>query len=121
MLVDDVDAIDVATLGPIYERQFPTGANVEWIQVTGQNSMRMRVWERGAGMTQACGTGACAAVVAGVLTERSARRATVSLLGGELAIEHGEDGVVRMTGPAVEVFTTSVEVAVDAPAHAEAR
>ena len=65
----------------------------------------MRVWERGCGITMACGTGSCASVVAGVLTQRTDRDVTVILDGGELMISYKENGIVTMTGPAVEVFS----------------
>jgi diaminopimelate epimerase len=84
--------------------------NTEFARVDAPDHLTMRVWERGSGETMACGTGACALVVAAALTGRTGRRATVSLLGGDLDIEYGEDDRVRMTGPAVEVFTATVGV-----------
>ncbi|MFN3653572.1 MAG: diaminopimelate epimerase [Armatimonadota bacterium] len=104
--VDDVETFPVTQLGPGYENHpaFPRRANIEFIQVLGPAELKMRVWERGAGETLACGTGACASVVAAALTGRAERTATVHLPGGDLLIEWGEDGHVYMTGPAVEVF-----------------
>ncbi len=104
--VDDVEQVDVPGLGRQVERHpaFPRRTNVEFVQVVRPDELIMRVWERGSGITQACGTGACATVVAGALTGRSARCATVHLPGGDLDIEWAGDGHVYMTGPAVEVF-----------------
>jgi diaminopimelate epimerase len=105
--VDDVERFPVERLGPLYERHaaFPDRCNIEFIQVPGPEELRMRVWERGAGITLACGTGACASLVAAARTGRSSRRATVHLPGGDLRIEWRDDNHVYMTGPAVEVFT----------------
>jgi len=84
---------------------FPEGANVHFVQVRSRTSASMRTWERGAGPTLACGTGACAAIVAGVLTERLARSTTVTLPGGEMRIRWDEaSNQVFMTGPAEKVF-----------------
>jgi diaminopimelate epimerase len=106
VVVDDVSHFDVAKYGPLIERDgfFPKRTNVEFIQVTDRGRMRMRVWERGAGETMACGTGASAAVVAASLKGLADRRVTVVLNGGELVIEWKDDNHVYMTGPAVEVF-----------------
>jgi len=104
--VDDVDAVPLETLGPLAENHavFPRRANIEFIQVLGPEELRMRVWERGAGETLACGTGACASLVAAARTGRASRSAVVHLRGGDLQIEWGEDNRVYMTGPAVGVF-----------------
>ena len=105
--VDDVEAIALETVGPPLETNavFPQKTNVEFIQVLGRDSLKMRVWERGAGITLACGTGACASLVAGVLTERCDRLATVILPGGPLDIEWSSaDNHLYMTGPAELVF-----------------
>jgi diaminopimelate epimerase len=110
--VDDATAIDLAQLGPQFEHHpaFPERINTEFIEVMGRDYLKMRVWERGAGATLACGTGACAALVAAALTERSDRAATVELPGGPLRIEWSAiDNRVYMTGPAERVFTGSVE------------
>ncbi|MCL1469420.1 diaminopimelate epimerase [Argonema antarcticum] len=109
--VEDVAAIPLETVGPKFEHHsvFPQRTNTEFIQVVGQDYLKMRVWERGAGVTLACGTGACAALVAGVLTGRCDRKATVELPGGPLEIEWSEvDGRVYMTGPAEKVFTGKI-------------
>lgn len=106
--VEDADAIPLDTLGPQFEHHpaFPQRTNTEFIQVVRPDYLKMRVWERGAGITLACGTGACATVVAGVLTGRSDRICTVELPGGCLEIEWSEqDQRIYMTGPAERVFT----------------
>ncbi|MGC1394892.1 MAG: diaminopimelate epimerase [Coleofasciculaceae cyanobacterium] len=105
--VDDVAAIDLATLGPQFEHNevFPQRTNTEFVQVIRPDYLKMRVWERGAGATLACGTGACATVVAGVLTRMSDRKCTVELPGGCLEIEWAENQRLYMTGPAKKVFT----------------
>jgi diaminopimelate epimerase len=90
---------------------FPAKTNVEFIQVINRSEMVMRVWERGAGITQACGTGACATLVAGVLNGYTDRKATIHLLGGDLFIEWDEkSNHVFMTGPAAEVFRGTIEL-----------
>lgn len=107
IFVDKITDEHVHQIGPKIEvhSAFPRKVNVEFVQVKHRSMVKMRVWERGSGETMACGTGACAVVVAGILTDRLERRTTVQLLGGELDIEWSEqDGNVYMTGPAVEVF-----------------
>jgi diaminopimelate epimerase len=107
---------EFARIGRQFEHHpfFPRRVNTEFIQPLARNRLRMRVWERGSGETLACGTGACAALVAGVLTGRSERKATVELRGGNLEIEWREKGDgadhVFMTGEAVEVFRGELEV-----------
>ncbi|MEH1952015.1 MAG: diaminopimelate epimerase [Nostoc sp.] len=106
--VEDVAAIELETIGPKFEHHpvFPQRINTEFIQVVRRDYLKMRVWERGAGITLACGTGACASLVAGVLTGKCDRAATVELPGGPLQIEWSEiDQRVYMTGPAEKVFT----------------
>ncbi|MBN3927914.1 diaminopimelate epimerase [Nostoc sp. NMS4] len=106
--VEDVAAIELETIGPKFEHHpaFPQRINTEFIQVVGRDYLKMRVWERGAGITLACGTGACASLVAGVLTGKCDRTATIELPGGLLQIEWSEvDQRVYMTGPALKVFT----------------
>jgi diaminopimelate epimerase len=103
--VDDVEAYDLARIGPLLESHpiFPERANISLAQVLAPDRILLRVWERGAGLTRACGSAACAAVVAGARKRLTARKATVSLPGGDLSIEWREsDGHVLMTGP-VEV------------------
>ncbi len=111
--VEDVAAIALEQLGPQFEHHaaFPQRTNTEFIEAIRPDYLKMRVWERGAGATLACGTGACAALVAGVLTGRCANAATVELPGGPLYIEWSAlDQAVFMTGPAQKVFTGVVEI-----------
>lgn len=106
--VDDVTAVSLATLGPQFEHHpaFPQRTNTEFIEVVQPDYLKMRVWERGAGATLACGTGACAALVAGVLTGRCQHRVTVELPGGCLEIDWpAADQPVAMSGPTQLVFT----------------
>lgn len=106
IFVDDVTDVDLSAIGPRIETHsvFPKKTNVEFVQVIDKQTLRMRVWERGAGITMACGTGACGTLVAAVLNGKSDRSAVVKLDGGELFIEWGLDNHVYMSGPAVEVF-----------------
>jgi diaminopimelate epimerase len=100
--VEDIDAHDLARLGPVLEHDplFPERANISLAQVAGPAQLRVRTWERGAGLTKACGTAACAALVAAVRRGLTKRKATVKLPGGDLVIEWREgDGHVLMTGP----------------------
>ncbi|SFA91336.1 diaminopimelate epimerase [Lentibacillus halodurans] len=102
--VEDIDKAPLYELGPVIESdaRFPDGVNVEFIEVVSPKELNFRVWERGSGVTQACGTGACAAVVAAVLNGKVARgnAFTVHLAGGDLRIEWSKDGNVWMTGGA---------------------
>lgn len=105
--VDDVEALDIEALGPAIETDtlFPERINVEFVQVLASDKMRMRVWERGAGVTEACGTGACATLVAAVRKGFAGRKASIVLDGGALVIEWREsDGHIIKTGPASFVF-----------------
>jgi diaminopimelate epimerase len=105
--VDDAAAFPLEQIGPQVERHpaFPQRVNLHVVQVLGQGEVRMRTWERGSGITLACGTGACAACVAGVLTGRSRRAILVHLPGGDLELEWPDDrGPVFLTGPATEVY-----------------
>lgn len=109
--VEDAAAINLPTIGPQFEHHsaFPQRINTEFIEILSRDYLKMRVWERGAGATLACGTGACAALVAAVLTERSDRVATLELPGGLLKIEWSAvDNRVYMTGPAEKVFSGTV-------------
>ncbi|MGG4141934.1 diaminopimelate epimerase [Paenibacillus algorifonticola] len=109
--VEDAANFDLAAWGPKLETHpmFPRKINVEFVTVNSREHTEMRVWERGAGPTLACGTGACATVVASVLNGYTDRTATVSLKGGDLLIEWNEaDNHVYMTGPAAEVFRGSL-------------
>ncbi len=106
--VEDVAAVPLEIIGPQFEHHpaFPQRMNTEFIQVVRPDYLKMRVWERGAGATKACGTGACASLVAGVLTLKCDRTATVELPGGPLEIEWSAvDQRLYMTGPAECVFT----------------
>ena len=105
VVVDDVVAAPVTRVGPVVEthRRFPSKANVGFAQVVDRTAIRLRVWERGVGETAACGTGACAAVVALQRLGLVDAQVAVQLPGGSLTIEHEADGPVTMTGPAVEV------------------
>lgn len=105
--VDDVATIPLEAIGPQFEHHmaFPQRINTEFIQVVNSSYLKMRVWERGAGITLACGTGACASLVAGVLNNKCHRRATIELPGGCLEIEWADDQRLYMTGPATRVFT----------------
>ena len=103
----DILQLDLPKIGPVIENAaiFPRRTNTEFIEVLTNNHVNMRVWERGSGETMACGTGACASVVAGVLNGLISRRTTVELLGGELTIEwKEEDNHVYLTGGATTVF-----------------
>ncbi|MEW6065954.1 MAG: diaminopimelate epimerase [Bacillota bacterium] len=106
IFVEDVSAIPLADIGPRIETHpaFPRKTNVEFVQVVSPTEVRMVVWERGAGITMACGTGACAVAVAGVLNGLTEKHVTVHLPGGPLIIEWADNGTVYMTGPAEEVF-----------------
>ncbi len=108
LFVENVDKARVAEIGPAIERHdlFPRRTNVEFAQIVGDGQIKMRVWERGAGETLACGTGASAVVVAGVLNGLSPRKATVHLPGGDLKVHwNQEDNHVFIEGPAEEVCT----------------
>ncbi len=107
IFVKDPDLIDVAAIGPILETHpiFPERANIEFVQVVDRTHLRMRVWERGSGETLACGTGACASLVAAVLTGRADRNVSMELLGGTLDLEWSfMDNHVYQEGPAKFVF-----------------
>lgn len=106
IFVDDLDETDVEFWGPVIENHpfFPKRVNVEFVQVMSPEAVRVRVWERGAGLTMACGTGACAVAVAGVLTGRLRRHVEARLPGGALRIEWADNDRVIMTGPAAFVY-----------------
>ncbi|MBU0799589.1 MAG: diaminopimelate epimerase [Alphaproteobacteria bacterium] len=108
--VDDVKKVDLAGLGPQVERHvlFPERTNVEFAQIMPGNKIRVRVWERGTGITQACGSGACATIVAAVRRGLTERRAEIMLDGGSLFLEwRADDNHVLMTGPAAYTFEGS--------------
>ncbi len=110
--VEEISDEQVLIDGPQIEVNeiFPRKINVEFVKVISPTEVQMRVWERGAGETLACGTGASAVVVASVLNELTGRKVTVHLRGGDLEIEWGEDNNVYMTGPATTVFEGIVEI-----------
>jgi diaminopimelate epimerase len=98
----------VAKLGPVLEHfaAFPKRINAHWVQVRSRGEVTMRTWERGSGITLACGTGACAVCVAGAVTGRTDRKILAHLPGGDLMLDwRHADNCVYMTGPAVEVFS----------------
>ncbi|MBX7071556.1 MAG: diaminopimelate epimerase [Pirellulales bacterium] len=105
--VDKLSDRWVHEIGPRVEKhaRFPRRVNAEFIEIVSPSELRMRVWERGSGETLACGTGAAAVCVAGMLSGRTERRVTIHLLGGDLELEWAEDGCVYKTGPATEVFS----------------
>lgn len=109
--VDDAEAVDLAALGPVLENHalFPERANIEVAQVLGDGRIRMRVWERSAGITAACGSGACATLVAAARRGLSGREAEVVLDGGSLSIEWLKDDHVLMTGPVALAFTGTLD------------
>ncbi len=111
IFVDDVQSIPVDEIGPKIENHslFPEKTNVEFIQVVNRKEINFRVWERGVGETLACGTGACAALVASVLNKKTNREATIHLPGGDLDIQWADDGHVYMTGPTELVFKGEME------------
>ncbi len=111
--VDDISSVPLSEWGPQIEtnEMFPDKINVEFVKIVNEDILEAVVWERGAGITLACGTGACAILVASVLNGKSLRKAKVRLPGGELVIEWNEqDNHVYMSGPAVEVFRGSIEL-----------
>ena len=111
--VDDVDSLDLEKIGPTYECHpaFPHKTNTEFVEIISRNEVKMRVWERGAGETMACGTGACAVAVASVLNGFTDRDVRVKLRGGDLQIKwDDDDNHVYMTGPATTVYEGDVEI-----------
>ena len=111
--IENTDDLEIETIGPKFENNpiFPDRVNTEFIQVLDRNTVKMRVWERGSGETFACGTGACATVVACVLNGLTDDKVTVKLLGGDLFSEYNrEENTVYMTGPAKVSFTGKIEV-----------
>ncbi len=111
--VDDIDTIDIAHYGKILERDkaFPQRCNIEFAQVTDTNSIRTRVWERGSGITMACGTGACATAVAAAVTQKAGRESDIVMDGGTIHIEYREeDNHVYMTGPAKFSFEGEINL-----------
>lgn len=110
--LNDIDTIDIARYGEVMERDsnFPERCNIEFAQILSDGAIRTRVWERGSGITMACGTGACATAVAAALTGRASRRSEIRMDGGTLQIEwRSTDNHVYMTGPAEIVFDGEIE------------
>jgi diaminopimelate epimerase len=110
--LDDIDSLDLEKLGAHFEHHkfFPKRVNTEFVKIISPSEVRQRTWERGAGETWACGTGASAVAVAGVLTGRTGRKVTIHLKGGDLVIEWRDNGRVYMTGGATEVFHGKVKL-----------
>jgi diaminopimelate epimerase len=119
LLVDDVDTAPVATLGPKLESHplFPERVNAGFMQVVSRNHIRLRVFERGAGETLACGSGACAAVVCGQRLGLLDNPVRVDLPGGSLHISYDGTGGIRMTGPAETVYDGQIELTITADSH----
>ena len=113
MFVEDAAAVDLPRVGPLVEHfsAFPRRINAHWVQVHDSGEVTMRTWERGSGITLACGTGACAVSVAGVRTGRTGRNLLAHLPGGDLRLEWREsDNHVYMTGSATEVYRGEIDV-----------
>ena len=113
IFVENVDNIQIDKIGPIIEnyKYFPQKTNVEFVQILDKNLIKVRVWERGSGETLACGTGSCAAVIAGVTNNLTKRNVKVLLQGGELEIDWNEqDNNVYMKGIATKVFDGTIEI-----------
>ena len=113
IFIDDIKNVNLPAIGPKLENHplFPERTNVEFVEVLPDGSLRMRVWERGSGITMACGTGACATAVAAYLNHKAGRKSRVRMDGGDLQVHWNEtDGHVYMTGPAVKVFDGEIEI-----------
>ena len=113
LTVDDIDSAPVSTLGPLLESHpdFPENANIGFMQIIDSKHIKLRVFERGAGETLACGSGACAAVVAGILQNKLSNTVDVELPGGHLSIHwQGDDQPVFMTGPAESVYEGTINL-----------
>ena len=107
IFVDNFDTVDLVKHGTGIERNrlFPERTNVHFVKIHTPKEVTVKTWERGSGITQACGTGASAVCVAGVLNKKTDRKILAHLPGGDLELEWAEDGNVYMTGPATEAFT----------------
>lgn len=113
VFVEDTSSLPIEVIGPKFENHpiFPDRVNTEFIQIIDRTHIRMRVWERGSGETFACGTGACASVVACVLNGLTEPEVTVTLLGGDLSIRYDQkENTIYMTGPAVKVYEGEIEL-----------
>lgn len=114
VFVDDLSQIDLTDIGPHFEQHpvFPQRINTEFVEVASRSEASLKVWERGSGETLACGTGACATLVAGVLADKLDRKALIHLPGGDLFIEwQSSNNHVIMTGPAMTVFAGEIDIA----------
>ncbi|MBQ3971854.1 MAG: diaminopimelate epimerase [Selenomonadaceae bacterium] len=111
IFVEDIAACGIEHIGALFEshERFPRKTNTEFVEVRDRKHMRMRVWERGAAITLACGTGACATLVAAVLNDKADKKAEIELDGGKLVIEWADNGHIYMTGPAEQVFSGEIE------------
>ena len=107
VFVDDATAVPLAEIGPKIERHpaFPNRTNVEFVTVRDRRNIVTRIWERGSGITMACGSGSCGAALASMITDRTERRVSVHLAYGALTIEWADDGNVYQEGPATEAFS----------------
>lgn len=112
IFVDDINSIQLEKIGKDFEFHplFPERVNTEFAQILPDGAIRMRVWERGSGITMACGTGACATSVAATITKRTGRTNTIIMDGGPLTIEWGDDNHIYMTGPAAKVFDGQIDL-----------
>ena len=113
VFVDSVADIDIEKIGPKFENHpmFPDRVNTEFIELVDDKTIKMRVWERGAGETLACGTGACASAYASYLNKKTGKKVLVHLLGGDLQIEYDEEkDTIFMTGPATTVFDGEIDL-----------
>jgi diaminopimelate epimerase len=112
IFVEDADKIALNEVGPLIENHplFPRRVNVEFVSIIGKDHLYQRTWERGAGETLACGTGACAVTVAAHLTKRTGRKVQIDLKGGSLFIDWKESGSVFMEGPATEVYSGIIDI-----------
>jgi diaminopimelate epimerase len=113
--VADPDAVDLAVEGAEIERQFAEGINVEYVTVEAPDRIRLRVWERGAGITEACGSGACAAAHAAHAWGAVDDRVVVAMPGGEAEVRLEEDGSITLCGPSVHIADIEVPLLDDAP------
>lgn len=111
ILVEDLEKMDISTIGPLIEKKslFPERTNVEFVEIEDKQNIRMRVWERGSGITMACGTGACASLAACVKHGKTAKEANVKMDGGTLSVLWDENNHIQMAGDAVTVFEGKIE------------
>lgn len=113
IFVKDINDIDIAKYGKVLERDeaFPQRCNIEFAQLVGKDKLRTRVWERGSGITMACGTGACATATAAIILGLTDRKVDIIMDGGTLNIEwNKDDGHIYMTGPSEFVFEGEIQV-----------